>query len=244
MNVDVGSATSRCFSFTQTDPWPRGAGSVYEQSYAYGNNSPVVFVDPTGRRASGPALDPFCRQFRGDRPGPVWHGCVATYAKSVTRSSDWVGPASDGDLTGHGIRDVLANFGLDTEVSTRITTSVGRIWKRVGMDYEVSDAEYVEILGRATSKVNLSLGSNGSVSQEDYSGGSPGIYAGVKSEIHLKRLRTLSPLKRVNAAQADQVVMAPPKLALSLFDWNRDFDLLQPQKWVVSRSKGPFLQWA
>jgi RHS repeat-associated protein len=231
-------------AFTQTDPWPRGAGSVYEQSYAYGNNSPAVFVDPTGRRASGPALDPFCRQFRGDRPGPVWHGCVVTYPKSVTRSSDWVGPASDGDLTGHGIRDVLANFGLDTEVSTRITTSVGRIWKRVGMDYEVSDAEYVEILGRATSKVNLSLGSNGSVSQEDYSGGSPGIYAGVKSEIHLKRLRTLSPFKRVSAAQADQVVMAPPKLALSLFDWNRDFDLLQPQKWIVSRSKGPFLQWA
>lgn len=199
--------------FTQTDPWPRGAGSVFEQSYAYARNSPAVYVDPTGRRASGPALDPFCRQFRGEKPGPVWHDCVVTYPKSVSRSSDWVGPTSDGDLTGHGIRDVLANFGLDTEISTRISTSVGRMWRFVGNGYEVRDAEYVEILGRASSKVNLSLGSSGSVSQEDYSGGSPGAYVGVKSEIHLKRLRALSPAKRgVKRRRFQRFLLQPPLL--------------------------------
>lgn len=39
--------------FTQTDPTPLGAGSAYEQPYAYGMNNPLVYVDPTGLRASG-----------------------------------------------------------------------------------------------------------------------------------------------------------------------------------------------
>jgi hypothetical protein len=36
--------------FTQTDPMPYGAGSSFESAYVYGMNSPLVFVDPSGRR--------------------------------------------------------------------------------------------------------------------------------------------------------------------------------------------------
>jgi hypothetical protein len=230
--------------FTQTDPWPRGAGSVYEQPYAYGNNSPARYVDPTGRRASGPALDRFCQQGRGQKPGPIWHDCVVTYPTSETRSSDWVGPASDGDLTGHGIRDVLANFGLDSEVSTRVRTSAGRFWHTEGSGYGVWDVEYVEILGRATSKINLSLGSGGDVGVEDYTGGSPGANVGLKSEYRLRRLRSTSSTKYVSRQQADQPLMGAPTIELGLFDWMRTLDTLRSGKWVVSKNSGPFIQWA
>jgi hypothetical protein len=36
--------------FTQTDPAPLGAGSVFESSYVYGLNSPLVYTDPSGLR--------------------------------------------------------------------------------------------------------------------------------------------------------------------------------------------------
>jgi hypothetical protein len=230
--------------FTQTDPMPMGAGSSFEASYAYAKNSPARFVDPTGRRASGPALDPFCRQSRGQRPGPIWHDCVVTYPVSETGSSDWVGPASDGDLTGHGIRDVLANFGLDTETTTKVKTSSGRFWHTEGVGYGVRDVEYVEITGRSTSKINLSLGSGGDIGVEDYSGGSPGVNVGVKVEYHLRRLRSRSSTKYVSRAAADQPVFVAPKTALRLFDWNAPLDEIRSGKWVVSTNNGPFLQWA
>ena len=38
--------------FTQTDPAPLGAGSAFESSYVYGLNSPLVYTDPSGLRAS------------------------------------------------------------------------------------------------------------------------------------------------------------------------------------------------
>ena len=63
--------------FTQTDPLPLGAGSVFEGSYVYGRNNPLVYTDPSGLRASackapdwkqtfklyGAALNPFSGDF-------------------------------------------------------------------------------------------------------------------------------------------------------------------------------------
>jgi hypothetical protein len=155
-----------------------------------------------------------------------------------------VGPASDGDLTGHGIRDVLANFGLDTETTTKVKTSSGRFWHTEGVGYGVRDVEYVEITGRSTSKINLSLGSGGDIGVEDYIGGSPGVNVGVKVEYHLRRLRNRSSTKYVSRAAADQPVFTAPKTALRLFDWNASLDEIRSGKWVVSTNHGPFLQWA
>jgi hypothetical protein len=38
--------------FTQTDPMPRGAGSVYEAPYVYVSDMPTVMTDPSGLRGS------------------------------------------------------------------------------------------------------------------------------------------------------------------------------------------------
>ena len=49
--------------FTQTDPMPLGAGSVFESSYVYGSNRPTVMVDPSGLRgsAAGRPANPVAR---------------------------------------------------------------------------------------------------------------------------------------------------------------------------------------
>ena len=49
--------------FTQTDPAPLGAGSVFESSYVYGSNRPTVMVDPSGLRgsAAGRPANPVAR---------------------------------------------------------------------------------------------------------------------------------------------------------------------------------------
>lgn len=51
MTVAVGSMTGERVLFTQTDPMPRGAGSAFESPYAYANNNPAVYVDPSGLRS-------------------------------------------------------------------------------------------------------------------------------------------------------------------------------------------------
>jgi hypothetical protein len=40
--------------FTQTDPLPLGAGSVYESAYVYGLNNPLGYTDPSGLRGGLP----------------------------------------------------------------------------------------------------------------------------------------------------------------------------------------------
>ena len=42
--------------FTQTDPWPMGAGSSFEATYVYAGDNPVSFSDPSGMRKSSPGL--------------------------------------------------------------------------------------------------------------------------------------------------------------------------------------------
>jgi RHS repeat-associated protein len=67
--------------FTQTDPMPLGAGSVYESAYAYAGNNPAVYVDPSGMRKAKTAgeklvrkncglIKDFCRR-TGVNPGVV-----------------------------------------------------------------------------------------------------------------------------------------------------------------------------
>jgi hypothetical protein len=51
MNVDVRSTTSRCFSFTQTDPLQATVGQAYPSTYTYANNNPNLYTDPSGLRA-------------------------------------------------------------------------------------------------------------------------------------------------------------------------------------------------
>jgi hypothetical protein len=49
-NYDRDRKWCRATVFTQTDPMPMGAGSSYEQSYAYAGNNPAVYIDPSGLR--------------------------------------------------------------------------------------------------------------------------------------------------------------------------------------------------
>jgi hypothetical protein len=58
MNVDVGSTASRCFSFTQTDPLDRSAGSPWMSVYSYAANNPLVYFDPSGRREAQAVRNP------------------------------------------------------------------------------------------------------------------------------------------------------------------------------------------
>ena len=57
-NYDRDPESCRATVFTQTDPLPLGAGSVFESSYVYGRNNPLRFVDPSGKRAKEPVAAP------------------------------------------------------------------------------------------------------------------------------------------------------------------------------------------
>jgi Type VI secretion system (T6SS), amidase effector protein 4 len=63
--------------FTQTDPMPM-SGGAYEQSYAYGMNNPVRFVDPSGRRGMEPGDVPIVNEVPSE---------LAFVAASTARSS-------------------------------------------------------------------------------------------------------------------------------------------------------------
>lgn len=50
--VERRFAINRKKYFTQTDPQPMGAGSVFESSYVYAYDNPLTYTDATGLRAS------------------------------------------------------------------------------------------------------------------------------------------------------------------------------------------------
>jgi hypothetical protein len=92
--------TFRRRDFTQTDPWPHGAGSPFEGSHVYAGENPAYMTDPSGRRA-GLGLTQLNGNKGAKAPDPTCEACNLTYSRSPSFDSDYgtwgMEPATDAD---------------------------------------------------------------------------------------------------------------------------------------------------
>jgi hypothetical protein len=103
--------------FTQTDPMPYGPGTAFESSYVYGRNSPLVFTDPSGRRAGYPSQNPI-RDSTYELPNVRW----TDFKITGTCAS-----ASGGFIVGIG--GALCDISSAGQSATTSTVGFGFAWE-------------------------------------------------------------------------------------------------------------------
>jgi RHS repeat-associated protein len=224
--------------FTQTDPMPMGPGNAFESTYAYVSGNPVRYVDPSGRRKRD-LLDQFCQRHRTRDDRPIWNYCAVTYNPSETSDVSSVTPETE-DLTGHGIRDVLAHFGVETTDTKTIKVSKGRLWHPEGATLAVYDVQYVEVYWTSSAGIGVGIGLDGKPAIDDRSSPGPSVGIGARYKGNAKILQRTSPTRYV-PVQLDPQVAPRPEFAA--YDWTPALRDLGIGKWKMRESNGPYVSW-
>jgi hypothetical protein len=112
INYDSSSETLRATVFTQTDPTPLGAGSPFEQAYAYARSNPLTYIDPSGLRATSAKE---CR-------APNWRQTFKLYGKALNPFSGEFNECENRQA--QAVYDVHSRFVPGGDSTTQAATTI------------------------------------------------------------------------------------------------------------------------
>jgi hypothetical protein len=216
--------------FTQTDPFPMGPGSAFEQSYAYGTNNPARFVDPTGLRSSGAAMSsPSPKQIPDSCVFSTYNWSYCLHGQFQSRSA--IDPT---DLTNvKYVGAFLDAYGFSGGTEGSVDRYEATFFHPEGIgNYAVRTGVLTVVHTVVNAMFSSAVSRNGDPSNgSSFGGGLKGVQVGFLLELK-------PAITYIHRQAQNQRVLVPPRLGrgeLVAFDGEKEFSrLVWKKKWVKS----------
>ena len=219
--------------FTQPDPMPLGAGSPYEQAYAYADDRPTAMVDPSGQRSTGGATitagTPRLIPDQCTSGSYRWVYCLFAQSVSLRKTAE-------ADLQSGGVvSSFLDAYGFSGSASGTIETFTATLFHPEGLgSYSIRTGR----LHKVTTDVSASFSASAGLGKGDRGDPSNGPSPSVGLSRHEQgyRLDVGSVSGFIHGQLAAQQSLTPPRLgvgSLVAFDPEPGFKtLVWDHKWV------------